>query len=93
MQIEIKGYIVYGHYEHEARCGDAPYYAFREYEPGESFVTVREHTLVADVPDEFDPRPQMVERLKAEKERIRAEFAKRVTDIDAQIQSLLAIEA
>lgn len=93
MQIEIKGFIVYGCYEHEARCGDEPYFSFKDYEPsGESFVTVRPETLSLEVPDDFDPRPEMVERLKAEKERIKAEFQARVTQIDAQIQSLLAIE-
>ena len=93
MQIEIKGFIVYGCYEHEARYGEKPYFTFREYEPGDSFVVVREETLSFDVPDKFDPRPKMVERLEAEKKRIEAEFQARVTQINAQIQSLLAIEA
>lgn len=94
MKIEIKGFIVYGCYEHEARCGDKPYFSFKDYEPnGESFVTVRTETLLLEVPDDFDPRPEMVERLKAEKERLKSEFQMRVTQIDAQIQSLLAIEA
>ncbi|WP_217589786.1 hypothetical protein [Burkholderia sp. GbtcB21] len=94
MKIEINGFIVYGCYEHEARSGDKPYFSFKDYEPGsESFVTVRPETLSFDVPDDFDPRPAMVERLKAEKERIKAEFQMRVTQIDAQIQSLQAIEA
>ncbi|MEB2554078.1 hypothetical protein [Burkholderia cenocepacia] len=94
MKIEIKGFIVYGCFEHEARCGDQPYFSFKDYEPSnESFVTVRPETLSFDVPDDFDPRPQMVQRLKAEKERIKAEFQMRVTQIDAQIQSLQAIEA
>ena len=55
-------------------------------------VFVKEHTTEIEVPDDFDPRPQQVAALEAEKQKARAEFHERVTEIDRQIQSLLAIE-
>ena len=55
-------------------------------------VFVKEHTTEIEVPDDFDPRPQQVAALEAEKQKARAEFQARVTEIDRQIQSLLAIE-
>ena len=57
---------------------------------GRVFVT--EHTTTVEVPDDFDPRPQQVAALEAEKQKARAEFQKRITEIDRQIQSLMAIE-
>lgn len=55
-------------------------------------VHIAEHSFDVDVPDDFDPRPQMVASLKAEKDRLRAEFAAKVTKIDARINKLLALE-
>ena len=55
-------------------------------------VFVKEHLTTVEVPDDFDPRPQQVAALEAEKQKARAEFHARVTEIDRQIQSLLAIE-
>jgi hypothetical protein len=47
----------------------------------------------AEVPDDFDPRTGLVKNLEAEKKRVRAEFNKRVTEIDRQIQTYLALDA
>ena len=55
-------------------------------------IFVKEHTTTVEVPDDFDPRPQQVAALEAAKQKARAEFQARVTEIDRQIQSLLAIE-
>lgn len=57
---------------------------------GRVFVT--EHTTTVEVPDDFDPRPLQVQALEAAKQKARAEFQERITEIDRQIQSLLAIE-
>ena len=57
---------------------------------GRVFVT--EHTTTVEVPDDFDPRPQQVAALEAAKQKARAEFQARITEIDRQIQSLMAIE-
>ena len=55
-------------------------------------VFVKEHLTTVEVPDDFDPRPQQVAALEAEKQKARAEFQARITEIDRQIQSLMAIE-
>jgi hypothetical protein len=53
---------------------------------------VREHSFEVDVDGDFDPRPAMVANLEEQKRLARAEFAKKVRDIDERINSLLAIE-
>lgn len=57
------------------------------------YITVCDHEIEVEVPDDFDPRAKQVEILRKEKQRINAEFAKRVTQIDEQINRLTAIEA
>lgn len=61
-----------------------------EYDPG--CVVVREHSIEVEVADNFDPRPSQVKNLEAAKEEARAQFAKKVREIDDQIGRLLAIE-
>ena len=55
-------------------------------------VFVKEHTITVEVPDDFDPQPLQVQALEAAKQKARAEFQERITEIDRKIQSLLAIE-
>lgn len=57
------------------------------------YTKVCEQPVTFEVPDDFDPRAGYVANLEREKERLSAAFQKRVTEINAQIQSLLAIEA
>jgi hypothetical protein len=56
------------------------------------YALIGPYEISADVPDSFDPRQQLAANLKAEKKRLQAEFNKRVTEIDRQIQTYLAIE-
>jgi len=55
-------------------------------------VHIAEHSFEFDMPDNFDPRPGLVAGLEAERQRIRSEFAAKMTSIDRQIAQLLAIE-
>lgn len=55
-------------------------------------IFVKEVQSTFDVPDDFDPAAAQVALLEAEKQKARAEFQARITEIDRQIQSLLAIE-
>ena len=55
-------------------------------------VFVKEIEVTFDVPDDFNPVPEQLAILEAAKQKARAEFQARVTEIDRQIQSLLAIE-
>lgn len=56
-------------------------------------VFVCEQSITVEIPDDFDIRKSALAILKEEKEKIAAEYQKRLTEINAQIQSLLAIEA
>lgn len=84
----IDGFITYELYSKS--------FGFQVYDPGKygtSAVAVRPHTLELEVPDEFDPRTAQLEALKHAKDKIRAEFTARVTELDEQINNLLALEA
>jgi hypothetical protein len=57
-----------------------------------SIVTIREQEFEIDVPDNLDLRDGLVANLERDKRKLTAEFQARVTSLNAQIQSLLAIE-
>lgn len=57
-----------------------------------SYVHVDEQEVTVDIPDGFDIRSGLLENLEAEKKKAAAEYQKRVTELNAQIQSLMAIE-
>ena len=56
------------------------------------YVLAAPFTLEADVPDDFDPRPGMVDKLREKRKLVEREFARTVMEIDQRINSLLAIE-
>jgi hypothetical protein len=91
MKVTIKGYVTYS----DPVWTDEPAYSFYTFDPSEysNLVIVMQHSFEVEVPDDFDPRPGQIATLKAQKERVQAEFAKKLTDIDTQINRLLAIEA
>lgn len=93
MKVKIKGYVTHTKYKWD----EAPQYTFHGFDPsdylGDESVVVMQHEIEIEIPDDFDPRPGQIAALKAQKERAQAEFAKRVTEIDEKINSLLALEA
>jgi hypothetical protein len=90
MKVSLKGYIVFGKFDWE---NGPPRFQFFDFNPsGKDFVKVLDYTIEVDVPDDFDPRALMVRGLEREKESVTAAFQARITQINAQIQSLLAIE-
>lgn len=68
-------------------------YPFDMSQSGGNRVLLGEQEFTIEVPDEFDIRLGLVENLEREKKRAGAEYQKRVTELNAQIQSLLAIES
>jgi hypothetical protein len=76
-----------------------PHYVFR---PGDkpapqhddvcTRAPVLEHTLIFDMPADFDPRPEMVEALETKKRELTAEFQANLTELDRRISKLQAIE-
>ena len=91
MKVQIKGYVCY---DKQWKKGDHGFrlLGFDQTGSGIGDVLVREQMFEVEVPDNFDPRPQMVKELEAEKEKARADFAKRVMEIDKRINELLALE-
>lgn len=85
----INGYITYQKYEWE----DEPRVGFSMYDHNDGMtVAVKKHYFNVEIPDNFDPRPAQVAALEAEKQKIRADFAKSIADIEDRISKLLCIE-
>lgn len=102
MKISIPGFIYAKGTKHFdmklSRYVEGPEYSFHTSDTlgGSEYwrdhALVGPHEIIAEIPDSFDPRQQLVKNLEAEKRRLKAEFGKRVTEIDRQIQTYLAIE-
>jgi len=103
MEVKISGFIYAKGTRYfdpkTAKYVDGPEFVFNAYDNlagGEHFrdwVLIGPHEITAHVPDDFDPRLQLAKNLEEEKKRLSAEFNKRVTEIDRQIQTYLAIES
>jgi len=90
MKVTIKGHITHTKYPWD----DKPTYSFYPFDAAdENTVNVMEHEFEVEVPDNFDPRPGKIAALKEKKEKVQAEFSKRVMELDERINSLLALEA
>lgn len=92
MKVTIKGFVTCTQYDWD----DKPAFSFYSFDPTDydsSTVKVMAHEFEVEVPDNFDPRPGQVAALKAKKEKVQAEFAAKVKEIDDRINSLLAIAA
>jgi len=55
-------------------------------------AVICEHEFEVETPDDFDPRPQQVAALQAAKQKVRAEFAARINEIERQISELTCLE-
>jgi hypothetical protein len=55
------------------------------------YAMVTTHTMSFDVPDGFNPNATFVESLEAKKKELQAEFQKRITEIQTEINKLTAI--
>ena len=88
MKTTITGYIVATQYSWESK----PSFTFQWYEPKQKdTVIVCPHSFDFDVPDNFDIRPGMVTNLERERQKVRADFQARITEIEKEISKLTAI--
>ena len=74
--------------------GREPSYGWTEHDFGTDTANYRgvcAAPLEFDLPDDFDPRAGQIEALRATKQTLMAEFSARCTEIERQIQNLLAI--
>lgn len=93
MKVQITGFITYR--QPMPWDKDDHGFSFQSYDPTEfskDRVMVQPYSFEYEAPDNFDPRPQMVKVLEAEKEKARNDFAATVARIDRQINELLALE-
>lgn len=92
MKHTVKGFITY----EQGRYHTKPQISFYNFRPSSEhfpdIVVVAEHSIEVEVPDDFDPRVPMVERLRQQKQKVQADFAAKVVEIDRRINELLAIE-
>jgi hypothetical protein len=86
------------HFDYKtAKFVEGPEYLFHSTDnlSGEHFkdyVLICPHEIIVEIPDGFDPRAQLVQNLETEKKRLKAEFGRRVAQIEREIQTYLAIE-
>ena len=92
MQVEIKGFIFLCSGKYDIK----PTYRFYESDMSKSYpeeyVRVCEHTLTAEVPDDFDPKPQLVAGLRAQQVKVRADAQVEINRLEERVQSLLCLE-
>lgn len=96
MKRTIKGFITFRPAGRYYAKPEIDFYTFdpRKFDSDhyKDLIVVREHSFEIEVPDNYDPREQMLANLRAAKEKARAEFAAKVTEYDRRINELLAIE-
>lgn len=69
-------------FEAAAKRGTASFGEYRK---------VCEHTVTAEVPNDFDPRQMRINQLEAERTELRAKFQMRLTEIQEEISKLNAL--
>ena len=91
MKAQINGYVTYEKSKYEAK----PKIDFMTCKPTKKIwpdmVIVSEHSIEVEVPDDFDPRPELIKGLKEQERKARADFEKLCTDIHRQISELEAL--
>lgn len=77
------------------RLGCDPKVGFMEFEPGGAYfperVSVREHSFEVEIPDDFNPVPQMVAALEEQKRQERLKLAQKLAEIDEKISKLTCL--
>ena len=90
MKIKTTVYIFHSQYSWENKAEYLVFYA--KIEDNEYRTFVCEQEIEIEVPDNYDPRAQKIEALQAHKLKIMADYQKTVTEINARISKLQAIE-
>lgn len=92
MKHTIKGYVTY----EKSEFATKPTISFYTFKPNATYfpgiAIVREQSIEVDVPDDFDPRPDLIKGLKEKERKARADFQATLTEIQRRISELEAIE-
>jgi hypothetical protein len=68
------------------------WYACKSFTSDANFTAVVQHTIEAEIPDDFDPRPVQIAAIDADIAKARADFTAMVTELQERKSRLLAIE-
>jgi hypothetical protein len=90
MKVKTTVHIHYSQYSWQ-ETGDYDVYSCK-LDDTEHRTYVCEQEIEIEVPDNYDPRAQKIEALQAHKLKIMADYQKTVTEINARISKLQAIE-
>ena len=94
MKLSIEGWVHAKHDRYNPR--ELIYVFFEGSKPWNGteneYIPVCAYTIEFDLPEDFDPRAKQIEALEKERTKLQAAFQARITEINAQIQSLLAID-
>jgi hypothetical protein len=90
MKVKTTVYIFYNQYSWEQKGEYLVFYA--KIDDNEHRTFVCEQEIEIEVPDNYDPRAQKIEALQAHKLKVMADYQKTVTEINARISKLQAIE-
>lgn len=88
----IEGFVTYELYS----WSKVPTISWSTYDPTDAdwteAVSVRAHSIEVEVPDDFNPIPQMVAGLEEQKRQERLKLAQKLAEIDEKISKLTCIE-
>ena len=91
MKVKIKAFLHYHKYDWEEAAEYV--YLHSDYSTISSeYALVRVDDLEVEIPDDFDPRPQQIDNLKAAKAEVLAKAHVQAQNIEDQIQRLLCID-
>ena len=90
--ITIEGGLYFNTDKRASVCGSTYRFFSGSLEAFSDYIPICKHTLIAELPEGFDPRPAQIKALEAQREELKAKVAAAVTEINGRINSLLAIE-
>ena len=91
MKIKTTVHIHYSQFSWEQK-GNYEVFSFKAPDT-EHRTYICDQEIEIEVPDNYDPRAQKIEALQAQKHKIMADYQKTVTEINARISKLQAIES
>jgi hypothetical protein len=90
MKVKTTVHIYHSQYSWEAK---AKFQVFSlKMDDTEHMTYVGQQEIEIEVPEGYDPRAQKIAALEAQKKKVMADFQKTLTDINARISNLQAIE-
>jgi hypothetical protein len=90
MKVKVTIHIFYSQYYWEEKGEYLVFYA--KIDDSDDMTYVGQQEIEIEVPDNYDPRAQKIVVLEAKKQKVMADYQKTVTEINARISELQAIE-